>query len=140
MTLEIDDRFLPSLLFLCWNYMAKGMYQEATEINQKALSYYEGYVPLLASSIGIYALSGQREKAKQMFDDLMAETSKIYISAYIKATVYSILGEKDKAFEWLEKAYEEKGIPPDFLKYLLWSDDFRSDPRYKALLKKMNLE
>jgi TolB-like protein/Tfp pilus assembly protein PilF len=140
LTLEIDDRFLASLLFLCWNYIAQGMYQEATDINQKALSYYESDVLLLFNNIYIHALSGQREKAKEMFDDLIAETSNIYISSYTKATAYSIIGEKDKAYEWLERAYEEKGIRPDFLKYLLWSDDFRSDPRFKALLKKMNLE
>jgi len=140
LTLEIDDRFLVSFLFLGLNYIAKGMYQEAFDITQKALSFYEGYSPLLANSIVIYALSGQREKAQEMFDDLIAETSKKYISSFIKAAVYSNLGEKDKAFEWLEKAYEEKAIPLDFLKYMPWSDDFRSDSRYKALLKKTNLE
>jgi len=116
------------------------MYQEAIDITQKALSFYEGYFSLLANSIVIYALSGQREKAQEMFDDLIAETSKIYMPSYVKAAVYSNLGEKDKAFEWLERAYEEKAIPPWILQLGLWDENFRSDPRFKALLKKMNLE
>jgi TolB-like protein len=140
MTLEIDDRFLASLIFLSLNYIAKGMYQEAFDVTQKALSFYEGNVPLLLNNISIYALSGQREKAKEMFDDLISETSKIYVPSYLKAAVYSLFGEKDKAFEWLERACDEKSILPVILKYGPWIDDFRSDPRFKALLKKMNLE
>jgi len=140
MTLEIDDRFLASLWFLGFNYIAKGMYQEAFDITQKALSFYEGDVILLFNNIYIYALSGQREKAKEMFDDLISETSKIYVPSSIKAALYSLFGEKDKAFEWLERACDEKSILPDILKYGPWIDDFRSDPRFKALLKKMNLE
>jgi tetratricopeptide (TPR) repeat protein len=140
MTLEIDDRFLASLMCLGWNYMAKGMYQEAFDITQKALSFYEGNIILLLNNISIYALSGQREKAKEMFDDLISENSKIYVPSSIKAAGYYFFGEKDKAFEWLERACDEKDTSPAYLIYGPPIDDFRSDPRFKALLKKMNLE
>jgi hypothetical protein len=57
------------------------------------------------------------------------------------ANIYILLDEKDKAFEWLDRAYEERDgmlinvhvVPRIF-------DAFRSEPRYKALLRKMNLE
>jgi serine/threonine protein kinase len=140
MTLEIDDRFLVSLMCLGWNYMAKGMYQEAFDITQKALSFYEGNIIFLLNNISIYALSGQREKAKEMFDDLISETSKIYVPSSIKAAAYYFFGDKDKAFEWLERACDEKDTAPAYLKYGPQIDVFRSDPRFKALLKKMNLE
>ena len=116
------------------------MYQEAINITQKALSLYEGSIPAIANNITIYALSGQAEKAQKMFDDLIAETSKIYVPSSFRANTYSLLGEKDKAFEWLEKAYEERGIMPSFIKYGLWFDNIRSDPRFDALLKKMGLQ
>jgi serine/threonine-protein kinase len=140
MTLEIDDRFLASLMCLGWNYIAKGMYQEAFDITQKALSFYEDNIIFLLNNISIYALSGQREKAKEMFDDLISETSKIYVPSSVKAAGYYFFGEKDKAFEWLERACDEKDTAPAYLKYGFSIEGLSSDPRFKALLKKMNLE
>ena len=80
------------------------------------------------------------EKATEMFDDLISEPSKRYVPSSVKAALYSVFGEKDTAFEWLVRACDEKGILPDILKYGPWIDDFRSDLRFKALLKKINLE
>ncbi len=60
--------------------------------------------------------------------------------APVVAGVYATLNEKDKAFDWLEKAYNERN------RYLadieIWRefDSLRSDPRYKALVRKMGLE
>jgi tetratricopeptide (TPR) repeat protein len=139
-TLEIDAQFHPSLIYLGWNYIKKEMYQEAINVTQKALSLYEGSIPAIANKITIYALSGQTEKAQKIFDDLIAEASKIYVGPFLRAATYSLLGENDKAFEWLERAYDEKGLMPNFIKYGLWSDNFRSDPRFAALLKKMGLQ
>ena len=71
---------------------------------------------------------------------LEERSKKGYVSSFWVAVVYLGLGEIDKTFEWLEKAYEERDsnliyvtIPPVF-------DPIRSDPRYKKLLKKMGLE
>jgi serine/threonine protein kinase/tetratricopeptide (TPR) repeat protein len=53
--------------------------------------------------------------------------------------LYAMIGENDEAFKWLEKAYEEKS---DFIAYVkvdLALKNLHSDPRYIALLKKMNL-
>jgi serine/threonine-protein kinase len=54
--------------------------------------------------------------------------------------IYIALGEKDLAFEYLEKAYEERDLDIIYLKIHPMWDDIRNDPRYKALLKKLNLE
>jgi hypothetical protein len=50
------------------------------------------------------------------------------------------LGEKDKAFEWLTKAYEEHAGQLVCIRVDPWIKNLRSDPRYKELLKKMGLE
>ena len=56
------------------------------------------------------------------------------------ATVYASLGEKDKAFEYLEKAYEERSSDlPYFLKSDLRIDNLRSDPRFQDLLRRIGL-
>ena len=62
-----------------------------------------------------------------------------YVSAFSIAEAYIRMGEKDKAFEWLEKAYEEHdsglvsvAVEPMF-------DSVRSDPRYRDILRRMKL-
>ena len=55
------------------------------------------------------------------------------------AAVYYGLGDKERAFEWLEKAYQERAMPTDLKVKPVW-DGLRSDPRFTALLKKMGLE
>jgi hypothetical protein len=52
---------------------------------------------------------------------------------------YAVLGEKDQAFFWLEKAYAEKSDNLGWIKVNRSADSLRSDPRYVALLKKMGL-
>jgi len=86
-----------------------------------------------------YALAGQTEKAQAILDNLLERSRKGYVSSFWIATVYFALGDIDKAFEWFDKAFEEKDgnliyitIPPQF-------DGLRSDKRFDALLKKMGL-
>ena len=58
----------------------------------------------------------------------------------LMATIYSGLGEKDKAFEFLEKAFQEKSPDiPYFLKADLRLDTLRSDPRFQDLLRRVGL-
>jgi hypothetical protein len=54
------------------------------------------------------------------------------------AIIYAGLDEKDQAFLWLERAYEERSVPYD-LKVNPWWDNLRSDPRFTDLLQRMGL-
>ena len=116
MALEIDDRFLATFILLGWNYISKEMYQEASDITQKALSFYEGNAIFLYNKMIIYALSGEREKAKELFDNLLSEASKIYMPSSFKAAGYYLFGEQDKALEWFVRAFDEKDMAPAYLK------------------------
>jgi hypothetical protein len=64
-----------------------------------------------------------------------------YVLAAYMATIYAGLGEKDKAFEWLERGYEERSI--DLRESIkvdpIW-DPLRSDPRFTDLLRRVNLQ
>lgn len=55
------------------------------------------------------------------------------------ALIYAALGEKDQAFDWLEKAYEEHSVAMDHIKSRRWFDNLRSDPRFTDLLRRMDL-
>jgi hypothetical protein len=58
-----------------------------------------------------------------------------------RAKIYAGLVEKDKAFEWLEKAYEDHSIVSvGYIKTNPMFDPLRSDPRYADLLRRTNLQ
>jgi hypothetical protein len=67
------------------------------------------------------------------------QAKRIYIDPARIAGTYAFLGEKDRAFALLEKAYVEKsGFLAD-IKTAPIFDSLRSDPRYADLLKRMDL-
>jgi len=63
-----------------------------------------------------------------------------YVSPSNFATSFAHLGEKDQAFEWLEKAYEERDSVLMYLKGSPQFDPLRDDPRFHDLLRRMKLE
>jgi len=64
----------------------------------------------------------------------------IYVAPYNIAIIYAGLGDKDKALEWLERAYSDRAYYlPVYLTTDARLDSLHSDPRYKDLLRRMNL-
>jgi eukaryotic-like serine/threonine-protein kinase len=62
-----------------------------------------------------------------------------YISPYEIATYYALMGDRDQAFDWLEKAYKERSARLEYVKSEDFFDNFRSDPRYLDLMRRMGL-
>ena len=77
-----------------------------------------------------------------MLNDFLSQSSKEEIDnmSYAIGRIYTLLGKKDKAFEWLDLAYELRNDVLPWMKTDELMDNIRSDPRFMALLKKMNLE
>ena len=63
-----------------------------------------------------------------------------YVDAFLIGEVYAGLGEKEKAFEWLDRAYEEHAGQMIFIKIDPWWKKWRADPRYIDLLKRTGFE
>ena len=85
-----------------------------------------------------YALMGREEDAQKMMKKIELYADRF---AYAKACFYFTIGRDDKGFEWLEKAYELKALMEiPGIKVNPHFDRIRSDPRFKAILKKLNLE
>ena len=130
-TLEMDPNFNPARHWLGLAYLQKSMYKEG-------IAEFEKDFPSLGYA---YAVAGRRAEAQQVLDKLNELSKQKYVPAVSMARIYVGLGEKEKAFEWLEKAYQDgsigggTGIAADPI-----FDPLRSDPRLKDLLRRMNLK
>jgi TolB-like protein/Flp pilus assembly protein TadD len=85
-----------------------------------------------------YARLGKRTEAQEMIPKLKERVQKDKIGTYEIALVYAGLGEKDQAFEWLEKAYQVRDKGMCYLKVDPPLDPLRSDPRFQDFLRRMN--
>ncbi len=137
---EIDPNFVPAHFWLAQAYEQKGMFQEAISEFQKAVTLSRSSTYTITSLAHAFAVSGDKVKAKELLDQLKELSKERYVSAYEIAEVYVGLGEKNLAFEWLQKALNERSRALVFLKVEPRLDSIRSDPRFNALLIKMNLE
>jgi tetratricopeptide (TPR) repeat protein len=122
-------------------YTAKGMYKEALEQVQKSLpddhspEPWSGY-PRLASA---YALAGRRDEALKILNEQRRAARQRYISPFNFAIIYTGLGDKDRAFEYLNKACDDHVLNLSHFMYGPMFLSLHSDPRYKLLLNRMNL-
>ena len=91
------------------------------------------------SLIHAYGRSGMRPEAQRELKRLLVAAKTKFVSPYFLATAYAGLGDKDKAFEWLETAYRERVDWITYLKVDPELDPLRSDPRYADLLRRIGL-
>jgi len=140
-TLELDPNFAAAHNFLPAAYEQKGMYGEAIAEFKKA-------IPLTARSestlsmagLGhVYAVTGRKSDARIVLGELKQTSAQQYVPATSIALIHAGLGEKDEAFVWLDKAYEERAFQMQWIKIEPRWDSLRSDPRFKELLHRIGL-
>ncbi|MFQ5866119.1 MAG: protein kinase [bacterium] len=139
-TIEMEPNFFVPYLWLGLAYVEKGMLVEASIAVQKGITLSRGNPNGVALLGYIHAISGKRNEAQKILDQLHQLSQQRYIKPSLVATIHIGLGENDKAFGWLEKAYEARDNFLVYLKVMPSVDHLRSDPRFTALLKKMGLE
>jgi tetratricopeptide (TPR) repeat protein len=87
-----------------------------------------------------YAASGLQASLRKELELRTALARRRHVNATELARIHAQLGEKDEAFRWLNKALAEREYRLyASIKTLPAFDGLRSDPRYKEILKKMNL-
>jgi TolB-like protein/DNA-binding winged helix-turn-helix (wHTH) protein/Tfp pilus assembly protein PilF len=135
-TLEIDPNFAPIHDDLAEAYERKGMYGEAVAEWQKSLI--ANGDPRTATAIGhAYSTSGYKGAMETWLDYLTSPANHAYASPLVVATIYARLGDRDRAMEWLAKAYEQRASDLVFLKVQPAFDNLRLDPRFEELQRRM---
>lgn len=139
-TLELDSTFRTAIYGLGWVYYYLGDYDKSVQQFKKAQSLtnddLKGHTPLGF----LYAKTGRIDDAKECIKKL-DERSKLEkdISLTLDyAIIYTGLKEYDKAFEYLEKALNEKLGGLVFLRTRHWRD-LQNEPRFNSILQKMSL-
>ena len=125
--------------FLAGAYEQKGMHQEPIAEFQKAISLSGDSLHIKAELGHAYAVAGKEEEALKIMDELKGLSKETYISPYDVAMIYVGLDQNDQAFDWLQKAYEERS---DWLRYLKVDpriDPLRSDLRFLDLVRRVGL-
>ncbi len=140
-TLDLDQNFPPANSFLPAAYEQKGMYREAIAGFKTAIPLRGGSeVSFLSSGLGhVYAVSGNKSEARAVLDELKQVSGEEYVPATSIALVYAGLGERDQAFAWLDKGYEQRAFQMQWLKIEPKWDSLRSDPRFQDLLRRVGL-
>jgi DNA-binding SARP family transcriptional activator len=137
--LELDQNFVYTHWKLGLAYEQKAMYEEAVEEFQRAIALSGGSAQALVLLGHTYAASGRRREALKVLDELGELTKRRYFSPYRVAAIHLGLGEQERAFEWLERAYEERDSWLVWLKVDPVLDGLRSDPRFKDLVRRVGL-
>ena len=138
--LELDPHYYPAHLILGVSWVRTGKCGEAVRAMETAAQL-AARSPFVLGILGsTYARAGRVGQARKLIAELQELAQKTYVHPYCFMTIYFGLGEIDTGFEWFEKAVDERDswilhilVHPAF-------DPLRSDPRYPALLRKMNLE
>jgi tetratricopeptide (TPR) repeat protein len=138
--LELDPNFFWSHLWIGQAYVEKKMYEEAIVQIQKAIALSSGNTRAIATLGYAYGVSGKRGEAQKVLDQLKERSKSSYVSPYFIALVYSGLGEKDHAFEWLEKAYDEHHPYITLINVEPVFDSLHSDSRFADLLRRIGLK
>ncbi len=133
--LELNPNYAGAHHHLANFYLAEGRYQEAIAEAEKrsANSASEGHGrPFLGYT---YAVAGKRAEAEKILHELEELSKQRHVGPEEFALIYIGLGDKDRAFEFLQKEYEENKRLPVFINILPEWDSLRTDPRFEELLR-----
>jgi len=141
-TLELDPHFLPTHAELALAYTKLGKRPEAAAENEKTRSLMPRRQALALDfwMAPVDVLLGQRAIALSDADWWAHQAGHRHIDAELIAAFYAQLGYKEKAFQWLEKGFEQRSPSMAYIKFdANFPEDMHYDPRFQNILRRMNV-
>jgi len=137
--IEMDSNFAMARSYLAEAYVRKGMYEKAID-EWKAVAGLPTTTPANIAYLGYgYARGGRMDDARRILAELSDRAKDRYVPPCFFAIIHAGLGEKDEAFKWLEKAYEERDYYLGHIPRMTVFDPISSDPRFGDLMRRMGL-
>jgi len=138
-TLEMDPNYARAHEQLADTYFQKGMFDEAVAEYLKVRTLNRASPEDLAGLKESYATAGIKGFLRKQIDLATANPVKGASYPFYLALLYSRLGEKDKAFEWLDKAYAAHTFSLVHVREEVGFDNVRSDARFADLVRRVGL-
>ncbi|HSE97342.1 MAG TPA: protein kinase [Blastocatellia bacterium] len=138
-TLELDQDFMLAHEGLGSAYAQIGMADKAFEEFLKMIPQWSGSLEMIPAFKEAYAESGMEGFWRKWLEFSSELSKRAYLSPYYMALVYGRLGERDRAFECLDRAYEERNGMLVHIRVDPRLESLRDDPRYDDLLRRMGL-
>jgi tetratricopeptide (TPR) repeat protein len=137
--LEHDPNFARTHFFLGLLYEQEGKFEDAAGSFRRAIEL-GGDTPVMLAALGhAYAVSGRKAEAQGILAELAERSRRQYVPAFSVATIHAGLGDHDRTFEWLERAFEERSSWLLSLKVEPMFAGLRSDPRFLDLVRRVGL-
>ena len=136
--IDLDPNFYFSHSMAAVIYDGRKMYAEAIEEARlaKKLSPDQTWSDVILSNIFVNA--GRPEESRAILDQLLLRSKSRFVPPYHIASVYNNVGDKERALDWLEKAYDIRDPKMTFLKTMNWKN-VENDPRFQDILRRVGL-
>jgi serine/threonine-protein kinase len=139
-TLELDPNYYFARHFLAAAYIEKKMFPEAVAEARRAIDVSPTATHPMSLLAYALAKGGKTAEARAMVDDLVRISNQRYVPGSNVAIAYNGLGDREKAFAWLERAFQEHDVRLIFLKVDPKWNNLRSEQRFRDLLRRIGLE
>ena len=136
---DLEPKFLVGRLVLGKVYNGMDLYDDAIRLSENSLQTDPSNQHMLWIGGYAYAKSGRRREAEEVIRKFGDIEKTHYVVHTFVASIYGALGDKDKAFAELEKAFGQRDAWLKWIKSDPMMDPLRDDPRFIALLKRLNL-
>ncbi len=138
-TVEQYPTYWLTYIWLGSAYREKKMYDEALQQFSEARKLSSDHPAIMALYGHTLALAGDRAGARRALADLQLLAKSRYVSSLYIAAIYTGLGEKSTALDWLDKAYKERNDRLLYLNVDPMADPLRSEPRFRDLMSRLHL-
>ncbi len=137
---DLEPQHVLATFFLGLAHLESGRYEEALALVARSAEL-TGNAPFFVQGIGyVHATAGRRDLAEGILAKIKENMAKAYASPVYMALIHFRLGEADRGFEWLDKAFADGDHWLEFIKVFPGFDTARTDPRYAALVEKLGLK
>ena len=138
-TLEMDPAYLLAHIILGQCYEQKGEFAKAIAEFQKAAALSPDSPPAVAALAHAFAISGHRPEALKLTGELKSQSAHRYVSPYYMALIYTGLGDREQALQWLYAARNDRSNNMIFLAVAPEFDSLRPDARFQQILHSLSL-
>jgi serine/threonine-protein kinase len=138
-TIELNPHFSPAYWILGLVQEQRGEFDESVAAFQRAIQLSPGS-PIMQAALGrTFALSGKRDEALRILQELHEMAEKRYVSPFELASLHFALGKAENSFEWLEKAFQDRCFELISLRVDPRWQSLKGNPRFYELFSRLGL-